>query len=172
MLGVVAVAVSVVWGAATPALAHSSWTDGAPLPCQVLLVGAAPVGPRAVVAHFDGELVEATSSLSLVASDGTVLGLGGVDPVDQSGRTMALDLGERLAPGHYRVLWLAASAADGDVLEGQYGFSVGPAPAPDCALVTQEREGEGTSPLLLMGAGASAGAVIGGIGWWWSRRGR
>jgi len=83
--------------------------------------------PEKVVAWFSEELDSAASEMLVLDDQGRQVdnGDGGVDLNDLDHLTMIVTLPPELPESTYSVHWIAASAADGDVVEGDFAFNVG-----------------------------------------------
>lgn len=170
---------------APPALAHASLEASIPAPSSTL-----SEAPAAVVLDFDEPIEAGLSSIELFDQDERAVEIGAAVGVsgDDSVVTAALP---DLDDGLYAVVWRVASA-DGHVVTGAFGFSIGTGGDPS-GLVDQvadgsEADGAVTTAadvarfvlflgvVLLMGAGAwslllpadrlsGVRALLPGIGW-------
>lgn len=83
--------------------------------------------PDKVVAWFSEELDSAASEMLVLDDQGRQVdnGDGGVDLNDLDHLTMIVTLPPELPESTYTVHWVAASAEDGDVVEGDFAFTLG-----------------------------------------------
>src|SRR5437763_14372017 len=107
---VTAVALGALCAGAAAAAAHPLLVTAAPAPGSII-----PGSPSTVALSFSEEAVSSGSKLTVTGPQGTVQ-LGRMTPSDGS-RQLASKLQERLAPGVYRVHWLALGD-DGHTVSG------------------------------------------------------
>lgn len=83
--------------------------------------------PEQVVAWFSEELDAGPSTMQVFDTQGRQVddGDGGVDLNDPDHASMVVSLSELLPNGVYTVRWVAVSAEDDDLTEGEFTFAVG-----------------------------------------------
>jgi methionine-rich copper-binding protein CopC len=154
-----ALAAMLLAAAPATALAHAELVSSRPAADSVL-----DTAPGEVVVSFDSELDPDTSSLQVLATDGTLIGEGGVD-LDVAHRNVLRVSVSLPGDGEYRVTW-AAGSIDGHVESGAFAFRIGaaptmgvantalPIPSPDLAAIG--------AVLLLLGAAVAIGLGVRG----------
>lgn len=107
--------------------AHSRLVQSEPANGQAL-----EQSPDKVVAWFSEELDSGASEMQVFNAQGRQVdnGDGGVDLNDLDHLSMIATLPSELPESTYTVHWVAASAEDGDVVEGDFAFNVGLASSP------------------------------------------
>lgn len=150
---------AVMFGAATPALAHDQL-----LSTEVVM--GADGKPEAVQLSFNNNLIELGAEFVIADSAGTSVADG---TPEISGMDVRQAFQADLAPGVYDVAWHVVSS-DGHPIEGVFGVEIaadGSAKIVDAATVEAdprfEEEAVGTAPLGGLSTGAIIAISVGGV---------
>lgn len=121
--------------------------------------------PEKVIAWFSEELDSGSSELYVLDAQGHQVdnGDGGVDLNDLDHLTMIVTLPPEMPESTYTVHWMAASAEDGDFVEGDFVFDVGLAssqPIPEAGTAPSLWPIAGLIVAVLAGAGVTAAVLV------------
>jgi len=102
------------------AMAHATLERATPAVGSVVATS-----PSEIRIQLSEPVDPAASSISVSAESGAAVATGGVSSAPGDKRTLVVRIGQRLAPGAYKVRWRAVSL-DAHKSQGGFGFQVRP----------------------------------------------
>jgi copper transport protein len=126
---------------ASPVSAHASLEVSVPAPSSIL-----ESAPSAILLDFDEAIEPGLSSIQLFDSTQRLVDIGEPESLEGDSSIVRAALGE-LDDGVYAVVWRVASA-DGHVVDGAFGFTIGTASSDVDSLVEEVSSGASVDPAV------------------------
>lgn|GEM_PF-1660546 len=148
-----ALAMTVLVLAASPARAHAAFVESQPPPGSSF-----PQAPGGVVLRFTEPLIMDLSTIEVVGPTGDSVTSGPTEAIEGEPNAMSRGLG-LLGPGRYEVRWTTVSPLDGHTLRGAYQFGIATSTRPQQSVNAGPLDSFG--PLGLLGkTGVLAGLLL------------